>query len=141
MRRNMMPGMRKLAAAVYEPSCRRSACALSLKDYGRALAGDPAYAEPAARISALACDRSELLPADQRIAQGAHPAEQTRYARLSSSVHLATRAKIRASWEEELRALGFRQSLSPATRVTCVAARRGTYFRPAAAARGSVART
>jgi glycolate oxidase iron-sulfur subunit len=39
-----------------------SACALTLKDYGRALGADPAYAEKAARISALACDLSELLP-------------------------------------------------------------------------------
>jgi len=39
-----------------------SACALTLKDYGRALASDPAYADKAARISALACDLSELLP-------------------------------------------------------------------------------
>jgi glycolate oxidase iron-sulfur subunit len=39
-----------------------SACALTLKDYGRYLAGDPQYAGKAARISALARDLSELLP-------------------------------------------------------------------------------
>jgi len=33
-----------------------------VKDYGRLLAGDPAYAEKAARISAITRDLSELLP-------------------------------------------------------------------------------
>ncbi|WP_293999596.1 glycolate oxidase subunit GlcF [Sphaerotilus sp.] len=39
-----------------------SGCGLSVKDYGHALAHDPAYAEKAARISAAARDLSELLP-------------------------------------------------------------------------------
>lgn len=39
-----------------------SACGATVKDYGHALAGDPAYAEKAARISAMAKDVSELLP-------------------------------------------------------------------------------
>jgi glycolate oxidase iron-sulfur subunit len=39
-----------------------SGCGLSVKDYGHALADDPAYAEKAARISAAARDLSELLP-------------------------------------------------------------------------------
>jgi glycolate oxidase iron-sulfur subunit len=39
-----------------------SGCAVTVKDYGRALAGDPAYADKAARVAALAKDLSELLP-------------------------------------------------------------------------------
>jgi len=39
-----------------------SACALQVKDYGHALAGDAEYAEKARRVSALARDLSELLP-------------------------------------------------------------------------------
>jgi glycolate oxidase iron-sulfur subunit len=39
-----------------------SGCALTVKDYGRALAHDPAYADKAARVAALAKDLSELLP-------------------------------------------------------------------------------
>jgi len=39
-----------------------SGCGAMVKDYGHALAGDPAYAEKAARISALTRDLSELLP-------------------------------------------------------------------------------
>ena len=39
-----------------------SACGAQVKDYGHALAADPAYADKARRISALARDLSELLP-------------------------------------------------------------------------------
>ena len=40
-----------------------SGCGVMVKDYGHALAGDPAYAEKAERISELTRDLSELLPA------------------------------------------------------------------------------
>ena len=39
-----------------------SGCGASVKDYGRALAQDTAYAEKAAKVSALTRDLSELLP-------------------------------------------------------------------------------
>jgi glycolate oxidase iron-sulfur subunit len=39
-----------------------SGCGVTVKDYGHALAHDPAYADKAARISALTRDLSELLP-------------------------------------------------------------------------------
>jgi glycolate oxidase iron-sulfur subunit len=39
-----------------------SACGATVKDYGHALAHDPAYAERARRITALTKDLSELLP-------------------------------------------------------------------------------
>jgi len=39
-----------------------SACGLAVKEYGHALAHDPAYAQKAQRIAALARDVSELLP-------------------------------------------------------------------------------
>ena len=53
-----------------------SGCGVTVKDYGRALAHDPAYAEKAARVSAITRDLSELLaslvPALQsRVAAGA----------------------------------------------------------------------
>jgi glycolate oxidase iron-sulfur subunit len=40
-----------------------SGCGLTVKDYGRALADDAAYAEKARRVSELTKDLSELLPA------------------------------------------------------------------------------
>jgi glycolate oxidase iron-sulfur subunit len=39
-----------------------SGCGVAVKDYGHALANDPAYADKAAKISALTRDLSELLP-------------------------------------------------------------------------------
>jgi glycolate oxidase iron-sulfur subunit len=39
-----------------------SGCGVTVKEYGHALAHDPAYAEKAARISAMTRDLSELLP-------------------------------------------------------------------------------
>jgi glycolate oxidase iron-sulfur subunit len=39
-----------------------SGCGVAVKDYGHALAADPAYADKAHRISALTRDLSELLP-------------------------------------------------------------------------------
>jgi glycolate oxidase iron-sulfur subunit len=63
MRRNIDVWDSQVAAgSVQAVVSSASACALTLKDYGRALAGDPKYAAKAARISALACDLSELLP-------------------------------------------------------------------------------
>jgi glycolate oxidase iron-sulfur subunit len=63
MRRNIDVWDSQVAAgSVQAVVSSASACALTLKDYGRALAGDPKYADKAARISALACDLSELLP-------------------------------------------------------------------------------
>jgi glycolate oxidase iron-sulfur subunit len=40
-----------------------SGCGVTVKDYGRLLAHDPAYADKAARIAALTKDLSEILPA------------------------------------------------------------------------------
>jgi glycolate oxidase iron-sulfur subunit len=39
-----------------------SGCGVMIKDYGHALASDPAYADKARRVSALARDLSELVP-------------------------------------------------------------------------------
>jgi glycolate oxidase iron-sulfur subunit len=63
MRRNIDAWMPLLAAGDVEAIISSaSACALQIKEYGHALAGDAAYAAKAARISALARDLSELLP-------------------------------------------------------------------------------
>jgi glycolate oxidase iron-sulfur subunit len=63
MRRNIDAWIPLLAAGDVEAIISSaSACALSVKEYGHALAGDAAYAGKAARISALARDLSELLP-------------------------------------------------------------------------------
>jgi glycolate oxidase iron-sulfur subunit len=51
-----------------------SGCGATVKDYAHLLANDPAYREKAARVSALARDLSEVMPADFRPAAGG-PAE------------------------------------------------------------------
>ncbi|NJA88115.1 glycolate oxidase subunit GlcF [Rhodocyclus tenuis] len=54
-----------------------SGCAAHVKEYGKILAGDPAYAAKAARVAALARDVSEVL-ADEREALAALLAEARR---------------------------------------------------------------
>ena len=63
MRRNIDAWWPLVAAGTVEALVMNaSACGAAVKDYGHALAGDPAYAAKAARISALTRDLSELLP-------------------------------------------------------------------------------
>src|SRR5277367_5920879 len=64
MRRNIDAWTPQLASGEIEAIISSaSACALAIKEYGHALAHDAAYADRARRISALALDLSELLPA------------------------------------------------------------------------------
>jgi glycolate oxidase iron-sulfur subunit len=63
MRRNIDAWTPLIAAGdVHAILTSASACSLQIKEYAHALAGDPEYAEKAARISELARDLSELLP-------------------------------------------------------------------------------
>jgi glycolate oxidase iron-sulfur subunit len=63
MRRNIDAWWPKVSAGSVEAIVMNaSGCGATVKDYGHALAQDPAYAEKAARISALTRDLSELLP-------------------------------------------------------------------------------
>ena len=50
-----------------------SGCGVTVKEYGYILKNDPAYAEKAARISALTRDLSELLPAITEALQSTRP--------------------------------------------------------------------
>jgi glycolate oxidase iron-sulfur subunit len=84
-----------------------SACALTLKDYGRALAGDPAYADRAARISSLACDLSELLPQiSAALRERIRPHDSGTLA-FHPPCTLQHGQKKRGVVESQLRALGF----------------------------------
>jgi glycolate oxidase iron-sulfur subunit len=84
-----------------------SACSLAVKDYGHALSGDVEYADKAARISAMACDLSELLPElvpalkDKIRLEGA-----TRLA-FHPPCTLQHGQQLRGGIETHLRALGF----------------------------------
>jgi glycolate oxidase iron-sulfur subunit len=85
-----------------------SACGATVKDYAHALAGDPAYAEKAKRVSALARDLSELLP-------GMLPALKSKLGAKGARGELVFHPpctlqhgqQLRGGVEEGLRALGF----------------------------------
>ena len=64
MRRNIDAWWPTVAAGSVEAIVMNaSGCGATVKDYGHALAGDPAYADKARRISELTKDLGELLPA------------------------------------------------------------------------------
>ncbi|MFZ5543873.1 MAG: glycolate oxidase subunit GlcF [Pseudomonadota bacterium] len=104
-----------------------SGCGVTVKEYGHALAHDPAYAERAARIAALTKDASELLPE-------LLPALKRRRARTPPATRLAFHPpctlqhgqQLRGGVEEGLRALGFEVTLAAAESHLCCGSA-GTY--------------
>ena len=103
-----------------------SGCGVTVKDYGRALAHDPAYAEKAARVSALTRDLSELLPA-------LVPALQPRVAALGRgrlAYHppctLQHGQQLRGDVEAGMTALGFDVQRAPCDSHLCCGSA-GTY--------------
>jgi glycolate oxidase iron-sulfur subunit len=89
-----------------------SACALTLKDYGRYLADDPEYADRAARISALACDLSDLLPQIVASLQGRLPPGDRGTLAFHPPCTLQHGQKRRGVVESQLRSLGFQIALA-----------------------------
>ncbi|HEX3603888.1 MAG TPA: glycolate oxidase subunit GlcF [Steroidobacteraceae bacterium] len=84
-----------------------SACALSIKEYGHALAHDGAYAERAARVSGLARDLSELLPELVPVLKDKVRAAESRRAAFHAPCTLQHGQKLRGGVESHMRALGF----------------------------------
>jgi glycolate oxidase iron-sulfur subunit len=89
-----------------------SGCGVTVKDYGHALAGDPAYTAKAARVSALARDLSELLP-DLVEVLGAriHPGAERRLA-FHPPCTLQHGQGLRGGVEQALTRLGFAVQLA-----------------------------
>ena len=103
-----------------------SGCGATVKDYGHALARDPAYADKARRISALTRDLSELLP---EIAAGLKG--RLRSAPASRLVFhppctLQHGQQLRGGVETHLGALGFEVGLAAAESHLCCGSA-GTY--------------
>ncbi len=103
-----------------------SGCGLTVKDYGRALAHDPAYADKARRISALTRDLSEILPE-------LVPALKSRLARKPRprlAYHppctLQHGQQLRGGVEGLMRELGFEIALAPSESHLCCGSA-GTY--------------
>jgi glycolate oxidase iron-sulfur subunit len=84
-----------------------SGCGVQVKDYGHALAADPAYAEKAARISALTRDLSELLPEIVAVLRPRMADAQPGLLAFHPPCTLQHGQQLRGGVEAGLRALGF----------------------------------
>ena len=108
MRRNIDSWIPLLAAGDVEAIISSaSACALAIKEYGHALAGDAAYAGKAARISALARDLSELLPQLVPALKDRLRGGTEKRAVFHAPCTLQHGQRLRGGVETHLRALGF----------------------------------
>jgi len=102
-----------------------SGCGVTVKEYGHLLQDDPAYADKARRISALARDLSELLP-------DLVPALKDRVRPPSGVIAyhppctLQHGMKLRGGVEQHLGALGFQLQLAPVESHLCCGSA-GTY--------------
>jgi glycolate oxidase iron-sulfur subunit len=107
-----------------------SGCALTVKDYGRALAHDPAYAHKAARVSALAKDLSELLPGLVESLRAQLSTDGGTKVRARLAFHppctLQHGQQVRGAVEPALRALGFDVQLAAGEAHLCCGSA-GTY--------------
>ncbi|HWH80928.1 MAG TPA: glycolate oxidase subunit GlcF [Burkholderiaceae bacterium] len=104
-----------------------SGCGVTVKDYGHALARDPAYAEKAARIAALTRDLSELLP---DLVPRLKPRLQAKPATTKLAFHppctLQHGQQLRGGVETHLAALGFEVRTAPNESHLCCGSA-GTY--------------
>jgi glycolate oxidase iron-sulfur subunit len=108
MRRNIDAWIPLLAAGEVEAIISSaSACALSVKEYGHALAGDAMYAGKAARISALARDLSEFLPQLVPALKSQLRGGAAKRVAFHAPCTMQHGQRLRGGVEAHLRALGF----------------------------------
>jgi glycolate oxidase iron-sulfur subunit len=96
-----------------------SGCGVTVKEYGHALQHDPAYADKAARVSALTRDLSELLPdlvpaLQKKLALGAsaNAGHSLRKLAFHPPCTLQHGQKLRGGVEQHLATLGFEVSVA-----------------------------
>ncbi|MEY3720169.1 MAG: glycolate oxidase subunit GlcF [Pseudomonadota bacterium] len=100
-----------------------SGCGVTVKEYGHLLAHDPAYAERAAKISALTKDLSEILPEfTQQLAEKARVKKRVAYHPPCTLQH---GQQIRGKVEDVLLAVGVDVTLCADSHLCCGSA--GTY--------------
>jgi len=102
-----------------------SGCGVTVREYGHALKDDPAYAEKAARVSALTKDLSELLPELVPALKPRVTAPQGVIA-YHPPCTLQHGQKLRGGVETHLRALGFDIRVAPSESHLCCGSA-GTY--------------
>ncbi|MFY7939944.1 MAG: glycolate oxidase subunit GlcF [Burkholderiaceae bacterium] len=103
-----------------------SGCGVTVKEYGHALAHDPAYAERAERVSALTRDLSELLPDLVPMLKDKLGPLKERQLAFHPPCTLQHGQQLRGGVEKHLNALGFQVSIaSNESHLCCGSA--GTY--------------
>jgi glycolate oxidase iron-sulfur subunit len=104
-----------------------SGCGVLVKDYGHLLRNDPAYADKAARVAALACDVSEVVLAEKdRLLPLLHRQMQTRGPlAFHSPCSLQHGQKIKGTVEQLLAAAGYALTPVADSHLCCGSA--GTY--------------
>ncbi len=89
-----------------------SGCGVTVKDYGHALAHDPAYADKARRVSELTRDLSELLPDIAAQLKGKLKSPRSQRLAFHPPCTLQHGQQLRGGVETQLRELGFEVSLA-----------------------------
>jgi glycolate oxidase iron-sulfur subunit len=103
-----------------------SGCGVMVRDYAHALAGDPAYAAKAKRVSALAKDISEVVVAEkERLLNRQPPAASRQRIAFHPPCTLQHGLKIRGKVESLLADLGYELTPVPDAHLCCGSA--GTY--------------
>jgi glycolate oxidase iron-sulfur subunit len=103
-----------------------SGCGLAVKEYGHALAHDPAYAEKARRVSALTRDLSELLPELVPLLRDKLGPIQAPRLAFHPPCTLQHGQQLRGGVETHLNALGFEVSVAGSESHLCCGSA-GTY--------------
>ncbi len=125
MRRNVDAWWPHIEAGAEAIVMTASGCGSTVKEYGHLLRHDPAYAERAARVSALTRDLSEILPAfEAELAAKITPKHQPRVA-YHPPCTLQHGQQIRGKVEGVLRAAGIDVQLCADSHLCCGSA--GTY--------------
>ena len=123
MRRNIDAWWPHIQAGVEAIVITASGCGTLVKDYGHILRHDPAYAEKAARISALSRDLSEILAAENLSVL--IPANQKQKIAFHSPCSLQHAQQLPGVVEKILTAAGFDLTPVPDAHLCCGSA--GTY--------------
>ncbi|MGE5471551.1 MAG: glycolate oxidase subunit GlcF [Bacteroidota bacterium] len=127
MRRNIDAWWPQVEAGIEAIVVTASGCGVQVRDYGHALAEDPAYAEKAARISALCRDPSEILCAERERLLSLLPPARAGRGKLAfhAPCTLQHGLQIRGVIEELLQVAGFQLTAVADAHLCCGSA--GTY--------------
>jgi glycolate oxidase iron-sulfur subunit len=128
MRRNIDAWWSQIETGAEAIVITASGCGVMVKDYGQQLAHDPAYAQKAKRVSALAKDVSEVILAEQEKLQSLVPQGSTvtpRRIAFHAPCTLQHGLRIRGDIERFLASLGF--ELTPVRDAHLCCGSAGTY--------------